>query len=158
MVENNKQIISSPYWAITCTAGWVLIIVLMAGYNLWGSPNTVKLNELGDFVGGAMSPVAVFWLVMVYLQQRKEMREQVQQTENIAKETQRQVSLMDEQFMKQYEPLFVCQVVEFRNGDKFLPRIIVDNIGGTAIKLWGKPFGRDEKEFFFGTYDVRIIE
>lgn len=121
--------------AILGTTIWVVIVVLLASYNLFTDfPGRLNLNELGDFVAGAMSPLAIFWLVMVYLQQRKEMRDQVEQTRDIAIQTQKQVEKMDEQFHKQFEPFLVCLQVganEVTNNE-IEGFILVENIGETA--------------------------
>jgi hypothetical protein len=42
----------------------------------------LKLNELGDFLAGAFSPVAFFWLVLGFFQQGKELRLQVEELKN----------------------------------------------------------------------------
>lgn len=122
--------------AIFWTAIWVILVVLMSGYNFWVASVKVHLNEIGDFIAGAMSPLAIFWLVMVYLQQRKEMREQVAQTEKIAQETQKQVAVMEAQFYKQQEPLFVFAYNRLRPGN--IPpqdKIFSENVGGIATNL-----------------------
>lgn len=136
------------FWAFTITVGWFMLIIGMAYYNYsLNSPKTVNLNELGDFFAGATSPLAIFWLVMVYLQQRKEMRAQVAQTEKIAHETQKQVEVMDLQFKKQYEPFFVCHDVKADMFTKvnqergFRASITVENIRGIATHLSGELLG-----------------
>lgn len=40
----------------------------------WSQPHPEKLNEWGDFFGGFLSPIAIVWLVVGYLQQREEIR------------------------------------------------------------------------------------
>lgn len=129
--------------AIVWTAIWLLLVSSMSAYNLiTDSPSRLNLNELGDFVAGAMSPLAIFWLVMVYLQQRKEMQEQVAQTERIAHETQKQVTIMDEQFKKQYEPLFVCHEVatgafiDSGQGMELEAKVTIENLGGISEYVW----------------------
>ena len=44
---------------------------------LWSqgqNPADLRLNELGDFIGGISSPLAFFWLVLGFLQQGREIR------------------------------------------------------------------------------------
>ncbi len=143
-------------WA---TGIWFCIVFLLAAYNLGFSSNTVQLNELGDFVAGAMSPLAILWLVMVYRQQRKEMRDQVVQTKEIAEETKKQVAIMDKQFKKQYEPFFVCHAVGVgismndSNGESVQATLTIENFGGVAIEPHGKVRGQDDQDSFF---DVSI--
>ena len=50
-------------------AGLVLYLVLQ-GQN----PADLRLNELGDFLGGVSSPLAFLWLVLGYFQQSREIR------------------------------------------------------------------------------------
>lgn len=50
-------------------AGLVLYLVLQ-GQN----PANLRLNELGDFLGGISSPLAFLWLVLGYFQQSREIR------------------------------------------------------------------------------------
>ena len=50
-------------------AGLVLYLVLQ-GQN----PADLRLNELGDFVGGVSSPLAFLWLVLGFFQQGREIR------------------------------------------------------------------------------------
>lgn len=50
-------------------AGLVLYLWLQ-GQN----PADLKLNELGDFVGGVSSPLAFLWLVLGFFQQSREIR------------------------------------------------------------------------------------
>ncbi|MGB3723552.1 MAG: hypothetical protein WA979_12140 [Pacificimonas sp.] len=50
-------------------AGLVLYLVLQ-GQN----PASLRLNELGDFLGGVSSPLAFLWLVLGYFQQSREIR------------------------------------------------------------------------------------
>ncbi len=149
---NDKLMNKAIFWTFI----WVCSVIFMAGYNLGFSSRTVHLNEIGDFVAGAMSPLAIFWLVMVYLQQRKEMREQVEQTQKIATETRRQVAIMDKQFKKQYEPLFVSYEIAAEEIEgQFIGYIAVQNIGGVAInpKAETKSEGTIKYKFDFLLFD-----
>ncbi|NVD45825.1 hypothetical protein [Qipengyuania atrilutea] len=49
--------------------GLVLYLVLQ-GQN----PADLRLNELGDFLGGVSSPLAFLWLVLGFFQQSREIR------------------------------------------------------------------------------------
>jgi len=143
-------------WAIFFTGIWILILVVLSTYNFWiNSPETLDANELGDFIAGAMAPLAVFWLVMVYLQQRKEMKDQVAQTERIAIETQNQVSIMDSQFKKQYEPLFVY--VDYKKeftGTAMRVNIFAENTGAIATNLEGEYGNHNTKQLRFQNFDT----
>lgn len=41
----------------------------------WGTLRTLPLNEIGDFLAGAFGPLAILWLVLGYLQQGIELRQ-----------------------------------------------------------------------------------
>lgn len=148
--------------AIVLTAVWLLLVASMSTYNLLSDfPSRLNLNELGDFVAETMSPFAIFWLVMVYLQQRKEMREQVAQTEKIAHETQKQVAIMDEQFKKQYEPFFVCHEfgtgvsIDSGQGVELEAKLTIENLGGISVYLRGKLHGEHNPSNLF---NISVIE
>jgi hypothetical protein len=42
----------------------------------------IPLNELGDFLAGAMGPIAILWLILGFLQQGDELRLQVEELKN----------------------------------------------------------------------------
>lgn len=39
---------------------------------------TMPLNELGDFLAGVFGPLAIFWLILGFLQQGKELQQSTQ--------------------------------------------------------------------------------
>ena len=48
----------------------VAIYLVLQGQN----PADLRLNELGDFLGGVSSPLAFLWLVLGFFQQSREIR------------------------------------------------------------------------------------
>jgi len=59
--------------------GLVLSVIYVAGVTLYlflqgQNPADLKLNELGDFLGGVSSPLAFLWLVLGFFQQSSEIR------------------------------------------------------------------------------------
>ena len=48
----------------------VALYLVVQGQN----PADLKLNELGDFLGGVSSPLAFLWLVLGFFQQSREIR------------------------------------------------------------------------------------
>ncbi len=48
----------------------VTIYLVLQGQN----PADLRLNELGDFIGGVSSPLAFLWLVLGFFQQSREIR------------------------------------------------------------------------------------
>ena len=56
----------------------------------------MQLNELGDFLAGAFGPLAIFWLVLGFIQQGKELKQNTEALELQAKELQYSVSQQKE--------------------------------------------------------------
>ncbi len=59
--------------------GLVLSAIYVAGVTIYlvlqgQNPADLRLNELGDFVGGVSSPLAFLWLVLGFFQQSREIR------------------------------------------------------------------------------------
>ena len=72
--------------SILYVAGVVLYLYLQ-GQN----PADLKLNELGDFLGGVSSPLAFLWLVLGFFQQSREIRLSGKALELQAREMRRSV-------------------------------------------------------------------
>ena len=76
--------------------GLVLTAIYIAGLVLYlylqgQNPADLKLNELGDFLGGVSSPLAFLWLVLGFFQQSREIRLSGKALELQAKEMRRSV-------------------------------------------------------------------
>jgi hypothetical protein len=138
--EKGKKVEQYVRWSYSATLIYFIVILFIASLNYYFGPNSrVNLNELGDFFAGAMSPLAIYWLVMVYMQQRKEMRGQVEQTELIAKETREQVEVMKKEFTIKHDPLFVCDSLTKALGHgKNYAEIKLMNFGGVALHVHAK--------------------
>lgn len=59
--------------------GLALTVLYVAGLVLYlflqgQNPADLRLNELGDFLGGVSSPLAFLWLVLGFFQQSREIR------------------------------------------------------------------------------------
>lgn len=52
-----------------------LFVLLALTEDRWGQLLTKDLNEVGDFLAGAFSPLAFLWLVLGFLQQGEELQE-----------------------------------------------------------------------------------
>ena len=70
-----------------------LYVVLVAVYLFWQgqNPADLRLNELGDFLGGVSSPLAFLWLVLGFFQQSREIRLSGRALELQAREMRRSV-------------------------------------------------------------------
>lgn len=82
--ENNKSVNGKPKlekpemrtstkWAIGVTVVWLLGVGAY-GYWKWPVWLCMEPNAIGDFLAGAFSPLAFFWLVAGYRQQGEELR------------------------------------------------------------------------------------
>ena len=56
-------------FVLSVVAGLVLYLIAQ-GQN----PADLRMNELGDFLGGVLSPLAFLWLVLGFFQQSREIR------------------------------------------------------------------------------------
>jgi len=64
----NKTIIA----AILITIAWLVFWSCFV-YLTWNTSKSMPLNEWGDFLAGAFSPLAFMWLVLGYFQQGREL-------------------------------------------------------------------------------------
>lgn len=68
-------------------------------YGRLGEIQSMQLNNLGDFLAGAFGPVALFWLVLGFIQQGKELRVSsealVVQTQELRSSVEQQKELVD---------------------------------------------------------------
>ena len=143
----------------TVSAIWCLGFVALLFYkrNTLGS---LTLNEWGDFFAGAMAPLALFWLVMGYLQQgeelrlntdalraqQEELRRQVAETAILAENSKRQAAAAEQLAMASMDEVQRARLKEaadampiFRSttgtnsADKY--RLQVKNVGATVSSL-----------------------
>ena len=73
VLDDRKQRRRLPLVGLLLTACYLIgLVVYLAiqGQN----PADLKLNELGDFLGGVSSPLAFLWLVLGFFQQSREIR------------------------------------------------------------------------------------
>lgn len=61
-------------WAVAGSAAYLALLVCL-GWGRWPQLLTKDLNEVGDFLAGAFSPLAFFWLVVGYFQQGHELNQ-----------------------------------------------------------------------------------
>ncbi|GAB3044682.1 hypothetical protein GCM10027155_07170 [Acinetobacter apis] len=132
------------HWSWIVTFIWVGIVIVVPIFcSSIDKPS--KLNEWGDYLAGAFSPLAFFWLIMGYLQQGKELknsieeqRNSVEEQKNIGKHQENQVKILQEQLQKnlewqevqmnQREPYFILEALNSNT-------IKIKNIGGEARYL-----------------------
>lgn len=51
-----------------------LAAVVVLGWSKWNGFLNMELNEIGDFLAGAVGPLALLWLILGYFQQGQELR------------------------------------------------------------------------------------
>lgn len=78
-------------WSWIVTFMWVGIVIAVPFF-CSGIEKPSKLNEWGDYLAGAFSPLAFFWLIMGYLQQGKELQQNTKALELQAQELQNSVT------------------------------------------------------------------
>jgi len=76
-------------WGLRAT--WIYLIILFGGIPVLGNLGAIELspvslNELGDFLAGAFGPLAIFWIVLGFFQQGRELKNSVATLELQAKE------------------------------------------------------------------------
>jgi len=119
----------------------------------------IPLNELGDFFAGIFGPLAILWLVLGFLQQGSELRQNTKALELQAEELRNSVSqqeqLVDiswrqheinieslkeekERLIKLSEPRFVVAGYEHKIDDGYLLIGHFQNIGATATQVSAK--------------------
>lgn len=64
-----------PRIAIQLSILWVALGALLFSKHPAGNFQQMSLNEIGDYIGGFVAPLALFWLVAGYFQQSKELRQ-----------------------------------------------------------------------------------
>jgi hypothetical protein len=67
---------SLPALGITLTANYFLFIYLQF-HDRFFQLKEIPLNEIGDFFAGIFGPIAFLWLVIGYLMQNKELKNQI---------------------------------------------------------------------------------
>ena len=73
ILDDKRERRRLPYIGLALTALYLLGLVAylaVQGQN----PADLRLNELGDFLGGVSSPLAFLWLVLGFFQQSREIR------------------------------------------------------------------------------------
>ena len=82
---------------VVVTAMYLLLLALLL-YAKWPDLIALDLNELGDFAAGAFGPLAFLWLILGYMQQGDELKQNTDalklQAEELAKNVMQQEALV----------------------------------------------------------------
>lgn len=74
MEIEKKGLSTSTQVAAGLSAVWAIIVIAVVALK-WPDVKSMKLNELGDFLPGTMSPLAFLWLIAGYRQQGEELKQ-----------------------------------------------------------------------------------
>jgi hypothetical protein len=119
---------------ITITAVYSLVIFALI-YGRVSQLITMPLNELGDFLAGVFGPLAIFWLILGFLQQGKELQQstqalelQAQELNNSVQQQRELVEVTREQVEAELEAL---KYERQRQVDLAKPNFIFHGVGGS---------------------------
>lgn len=94
--ESKSQQLSDIGWLLTISYGVTMGVYVARSLDEFAS---LSPNAIGDFLAGAAGPVAMFWLVLGFLQQRLELTQNtaalLQQAEEIAASVKQQEELVE---------------------------------------------------------------
>lgn len=83
---------------VVVTVGYLVFVWWLVGGRI-DSLQTMKLNEVGDFLAGAFGPLAILWLVLGFFQQGVELRQGTEalkmQAEELRASVQQQSAMVD---------------------------------------------------------------
>lgn len=118
-------------WAVAGSIAYLLLLICL-GWGRWPQLLAKDLNEVGDFLAGAFSPLAFLWLVVGYFQQGHELSASVTQLERQAKVFEAQRKDEAERFKAATQPkLHIdAEPVLMGDGRPGAWEIVVTNIGG----------------------------
>lgn len=141
-------------WIITGT--WIFAVTLLA-FSKYGTWHSMELNQWGDFAAGAFSPLALLWVVLGYMQQGLELRQNtsalrlqlaelrsaVQQAETMATTSKEKIDLDRRKYQQsartekfRSQPIFECtSVPPYFAGDERRDILIIGNSGHLASRV-----------------------
>lgn len=85
-------------WIVTVI--WVIAVIVVPFFCLTDKLPS-HLNEWGDYLAGAFSPLAFFWLIMGYLQQGEELKNSIKEQRNSVEEQRKLYEIQEKQFIAQ---------------------------------------------------------
>lgn len=98
MSRNPNKLNKFGLWATALYLLLLLTIVPTFAFFGWIVIKPISLNELGDFLAGAFGPLAIFWLVLGFFQQGRELQNSIEtlklQANELANSVQQQKELV----------------------------------------------------------------
>lgn len=144
---------------IAATALWLLGIAVAVGWG-WLGKKPDGMNEWGDFLAGLCSPIAFLWLILGYMQQGEELRQntmaleaqllELRQTVRVGRDQLEEVRLAaardEAERRKTLRPIFtlrpgisssggagVQQQVQLVNDGGLALNVVIETVGATMI-------------------------
>lgn len=118
---------------VIVTIAYSISIAILMGDRV-NQLRTIPLNELGDFLAGVFGPLAIFWLILGFLQQGKELQQSTQALELQAKElnnsVQQQKHLVEVSRLQMEAEVDSLKYERQKQLDVAKPRIVFGGIGG----------------------------
>jgi len=96
------------WWGYGLTFLYIGIMIGIA-VSKWNEVCDMKLNEIGDFLAGVFAPVAFLWLILGYIQQREELKQNTKELENQKEELKKQAEATEKLIeieKRKLEPVF----------------------------------------------------
>lgn len=147
--KHTKFNLSLLILGLVLTSAYLLIIFVFQSERIW-KIGDLNLNEFGDFLAGAVGPLALLWLILGFLQQGVELRNSVYalelQTKELAASVEHQRELVvatrqqaEQEFLRvqqENQPSFVLAAAGHSGGpDGAKHRFSLFNAGAPATNL-----------------------
>ena len=138
---------------VALTLFYLLVILLLRIGDVWALVWEGKLSELGDFLAGVFTPLALGWLVYGYFLQTRELGLQREELALTRDKLGEQVELLRKQREDEYKrslPRLKLEETGSSGGDR---EFLIRNIGGPARELellwddWDNDDGRDKQSW-----------
>ncbi|WP_394183391.1 hypothetical protein [Marinomonas posidonica] len=125
---------------------YFITVIFILGMNLYYSPPSppMRLNEIGDYLAGAFSPLAFLWLIIGYLMQNRELKNQIEEFKKTIKISERSLSFQEKVFKTQSLNRFQEKQPNFWNpsfgkykneSGEFFCTLRIINVGAKALKI-----------------------
>lgn len=131
--------------------GWFGVLLTFAYIGVFGwlfgtqisQINSLKPNELGDFLAGVFGPVALFWVVLGFFQQGLELRHSVETLKLQAEELKNSVEQQRELVKASRDQIELDRETILHQREQYLreinPVFVVSQAGGHGV-AWGRMF------------------
>jgi hypothetical protein len=136
-----------PVLGMVLTVNYFLLIYWLF-HDRFFQLEDIPLNEIGDFLAGVFGPIAFLWLVIGYLMQNRELRNQLieyKENLNLTKRslniTEKNKAYIENRERNYRQPLFKIKVnkilngIDFNHGDNNRYFIDIYNFGETVMNV-----------------------